>query len=147
MKKVLFGYRTGSVFGYYPDKEKSVEVYEEDGKFFFEFTPKRGDKELKHYKAEILNYAINRIKRVYAENAELFYVEDVEWPPVLDGSNHRFSFADDEHDVEINASNIWYYANDYEGERAVNAEIVLMVYSEVAEILVEAGVDKEMLML
>ena len=147
MKKVLFRYRRGSAFGTYLDKDRSIEVYEADGKCFFEFTPGSRDEKLTHHIIELSEETNDRIKTVYSENPGIYKIEDVEFPPILDGSDHGFTFADNEHSVELSAFNIWYYANDYEGERAVNAELVLTVYSEVAEILIEAGVEKELLML
>lgn len=147
MKKVLFGYRRGGAFGTYLDKDRRIEVYEADGKFFFEFTPGSRDEKLTHHITELSEETIGRIKKVYSDNSGIYKIENVELPHILDGSEHGFTFADDELRVDLIAFNIWYYANDYEGEKAVNAELVLTVYSEVAEILLEAGVEKEMLML
>lgn len=150
MKKVLFGYSAGSFFT--PGKSHSISVYEMEKGFVAECWPpglaeRIDNHEPYYYMIDLSKEVIDKVLNVYTDNQELFDIKDTECDPVMDGSEYTFDFSDGNRETHIYAQNITNYVGENSKKKAEKLEKILKVFAEVAEILLEAGIEKEMLML
>lgn len=81
---------------------------------------------------------IEEIKDVLRENSDIFEIDYIEFPPMLDGWTYNFEFNVDDKHKEINANNIFYYKENDEGP---NAKKILKVFDQIGNILVHHKVD------
>ena len=118
-----------------------IKVIDEDGEYTVECERLRGEPGLEKYKAHLSEDIIDQIKQVYMNNKDIFDIEEVEFPPVLDGCCNSFVFSDGKSKNEIRTSNLWYFLE--EPSEAPNAMLLLKVFAEIKEILVTNGVDEK----
>ncbi len=64
---------------------------------------------------------INLIKEYLTNNNALFKKYDVAFPPVLDGTSHEIYISNDNNDIEIECSNLWYWMEEDVYSKYVNA--------------------------
>lgn len=96
--------------------------------------------------AEIItldNEKLNKIKNILAGHGEIFEIKEVEFPMILDGYINEFEFSASGRTTQICAFNIY----EYRKRKSVNAEKVIEIFDEIAEILLNGGVDKKYLAL
>ncbi|MBP5491660.1 MAG: hypothetical protein J6Y08_02325 [Clostridiales bacterium] len=89
--------------------------------------------------------ALKQIKVVIDDNRELLEMDEVEFPPVLDGYGNEFYFKLGDESKLIDASNISFWTSNhrtFEGEKPVNAKLVLKVHKKIKAILVDNGIDR-----
>jgi len=89
--------------------------------------------------------AIEEIKEIIRSNPSLFEIEEVESPWVLDGFINEFQFSNGKMTVEIKAYNLSAFRKNpltIDGNKPVNAKLLIKVYDRIKKILVSHGVDK-----
>ena len=136
MKNIIFGYYYSLAMSF--TDRISVEVFEKDGEYFAECTMRLKISENKETKKQLSKDTIDKIIQIYNDNRQVFDIEKVEFPPVLDGSSNRFVFSDGELTNDVFASNIWYYKT----EPSDNAKLILKVFEKIKTLLLSEGIDK-----
>lgn len=86
---------------------------------------------------------LNKIKNILAGHGEIFEIKEVEFPMILDGYINEFEFSAFGRTTQIRAFNIY----EFRKRKSVNAEKVIEIFDEIAEILFNEGVDKKYLAL
>ena len=87
---------------------------------------------------------IDRISDAIGKNPDIFKIEDVEFPMVMDGFSNEFFFRYKTGCVRVDASNIWYwneYSETADDEEPVNAKLILKVFAMIKDLLIRNGVD------
>lgn len=126
-----------------------VDVFEENGKYYAQYTYPVKEEGFKHSetcKIEVSADVINKIKAVYKDNASILELEEVDFPPILDGSSNEFTFGYEDKEHTIDASNIWYYDGNTE-EGSDDVKQLIKVFKMIKNILIKAGVEKKSLKL
>lgn len=82
---------------------------------------------------------LKKIKSIILKNIDIFEIEKVEFPLVIDGYINRFYFSVSNFVREIEAFNI----SAYRKEESINAKRILQVFDEIVEIFVEVNIDKK----
>lgn len=93
---------------------------------------------------------IKQISDTICQNSDVFKIEEVEFPPVLDGFSNEFYFRYKNGIVRVDASNIsaWNECSEsIDGEDPVNAMLILKVFTTIKTLLTESGVDSRYLSL
>ena len=66
----------------------------------------------KEYKYSIPYNEIKRIIEITRTNDELFHNSKIDFPPILDGSEHYIYISDTKRKIEITAFNLWYFLEE-----------------------------------
>lgn len=82
---------------------------------------------------------LEEVKNILLKNIDIFDIEKVEHPFVLDGYINVFYFSISGMKRKILSYNI----SAYREEESVNAKRVLEIFDEICEVLLIAGVDKK----
>lgn len=86
---------------------------------------------------------IEKIRNILMEHTEIFEIDDVEFPMILDGYVNNFVFLMGENKTCIQACNIYVYRE----MESVKAKKVLEVFDAIAKVLLAAGVEEKYLAL
>lgn len=139
MKKI-FGYYSSSMP--YPNDARRVDVYEDNGTCYaICYTD---GKDAQEVRVDLTENVLAQIKTLYSDNPRIFDIEDVDFPPILDGNHCRFEFIDESNENNIHCCNAWYFLDNPCSE---DTELLINVYLEIAQILNDAGVDEKYLKL
>ena len=76
---------------------------------------------------------IKKIMEILDNNPSLFTIQDVDFPPVLDGTIHRFYFRNGLAKLDIEAFNIWYYLKN--SKAGDDTKLIIKVFNEIAKVL------------
>lgn len=71
----------------------------------------------KEYKYSIPYNVIKRIIEITKSNDELFHKSNVDFPPVLDGSEHNIYICDTKREINITAFNLWYFLEEKSSDK------------------------------
>lgn len=96
--------------------------------------------------------AIGQIKDIISKNEAVFDIDEVEFPPVLDGFGNGFFFRNGNRTISLDASNIASWKRKdckktFDGNDPVNAKLLLKMHSKIRGILTANGVDSRYLSL
>ena len=93
---------------------------------------------------------IRKIGEIICENQAVFRIKEIEFPPVLDGFGNEFFFKHGDKSTRLEAWNIAYWnkcKKTIDGNRPVNARLLLKMFSQIRKVLTDNGVDERYLSL
>lgn len=90
--------------------------------------------------------AIGQIKDIISKNEAVFDIDEVEFPPVLDGFGNGFFFRSGNKTINLDASNIASWKRKdckktFDDNDPVNAKLLLKMHSKISGVLTANGVD------
>lgn len=144
MRKTLFRY---AIFGAWMENIRSIEVIDTDDQNII--CTKYENENKKEVKSTLDKKIIEEIKTIIKKHDEIKDIDTIELAPVLDGTTNSFEICFDGKLIDISACNIWWFADDKNvenhkkvfGDYPENALSILSLHIEIADVLVDNGVD------